>query len=227
MAIIRGGNWLDDHFSRWESSVWELSGWEFSGWEFCGWDFSWVGLVQMEIFLVGVLLGGSCPGGNFPGGSCPGGNFPSGSFPGWELSRWDLSWVEIFFGGSFPAGNCPAGINRVAIFWVGVFMLPMPDYVWICLIMPEYGWTCLNLPGVFCFTLYLEEKKSSFFCGSWKYLIFLCFRINTFRSKISNFLLLFLISTIFYYNLFELLFKNIRIFLNRCFVYVTCYFEIF
>ena len=50
---------------------------------------------------------------------------PDGSFPGWELSRWGLSWVRIFFGGSFPGGNCPVGINRVALFQVGVFMLPL------------------------------------------------------------------------------------------------------
>ena len=179
-------------------------GWDLSRWKFSWWEFSWVGAVRVRIFRVGDVRVGIFQVGVFLGGNCPG-----GTYPGWEFSL-----VEVF----------RLGIVR----WESTgWQLPMPDYVWICLIMPEYGWTCLNLPGVFCFTLYLEEKKSSFFCGSWKYLIFLCFRINTFRSKISNFLLLFLFSTIFYYNLFELLFKNIRIFLNRCFVYVTCYFEIF
>ena len=109
MAIIWGGNWLDEHFSRWESPVRDLSRWEFSGWEF-----SWVGVVGMEIFRVGGFLGGSCPSGNFP----------VESFLGWELSEWDLSWVRIFFGGSFPGGNCPVGIIWVAIFQVGIFMLP-------------------------------------------------------------------------------------------------------
>ena len=108
VAIIRGGNWLDENFSRWEFPVWELCGWQFSGWEF-----SWVGVVWVGIFWVGVFLDESCPGGNFSGGS----------FPGWELSSWDLSWVEIFFGGSFPDGNCPVRIIRVAIFQVRVFIL--------------------------------------------------------------------------------------------------------
>ena len=67
-----------------------------------------------EIFRVGIALGG-----NFPGGNCPG-----GSYPGWEFSRWELSWMGIFFGGSFPGVNCPVGIIRVAIFRVGVFMIP-------------------------------------------------------------------------------------------------------
>ena len=48
VAIIRGGNWLDENFSRREVAEWELSGWEISEWEF-----SWVG----------VFLGGNCPGG--------------------------------------------------------------------------------------------------------------------------------------------------------------------
>ena len=50
---------------------------------------------------------------------------PDGSFPGWELSRCGLSWVEIFFGGFFWGENFPVGIIRVAIFRVGVFMLPL------------------------------------------------------------------------------------------------------
>ena len=37
-----------------------------------------------------------------------GGNFPGGNYPGWEFSGWELSWM-----GSF----------RVAIFWVGVFLV--------------------------------------------------------------------------------------------------------
>ena len=69
-----------------------------------------VGNFRVVIFRVGVTLGG-----NFPGGNCPG-----GIYPGWELS-----WVEIFFGGGFPDGNSPGGIIRVAIFRVGVFMLPL------------------------------------------------------------------------------------------------------
>ena len=68
----------------------------------------------MGIFWVDVFLVGSCPGENFLGGS----------FPGWELSKWDLSWVGIFFGESFPGGNCSVEIIQVAIFRVGVFMLP-------------------------------------------------------------------------------------------------------
>ena len=51
-------------------------------------------------------------------------NFPSGNCPGWELSGWELSWVGIFVRGSFPGRNCPVGIIRVAVFRVGVFMLP-------------------------------------------------------------------------------------------------------
>ena len=40
------------------------------------------------------------------------------------LSEWELSWVETFFGGSFLDGNYPVRITWVAIFWVGVFILP-------------------------------------------------------------------------------------------------------
>ena len=76
VAIIRGGNWLDENFSRWKSPVWELSGWQFSGWEF-----SWVvvvrvGIFQVGVFRVGVFLGRSCPGGTYPG--------------------WEFSLVEVF-----------------------------------------------------------------------------------------------------------------------------------
>ena len=79
MAIIRGGNWLDENFSRRESPVWDLSGWEFSRVgvvlvgifrvEFSGWEFSWVGAVRVGIFRVefswarivqvGLILGGN------------------------------------------------------------------------------------------------------------------------------------------------------------------------
>ena len=114
VAIIRGGNWLDENFSSWESPVRELSGWDFSGCQFSGWEFSWMGVVLVGVFQVWVFLDGSCPGGDFPGGS----------FPGLKSSRWDLSWMAIFFGGNFPGGNCPVGIIRVVIFWMGVFMLP-------------------------------------------------------------------------------------------------------
>ena len=85
-----------------------------------------VGNFRMAIFRVGVFLGGSCPGGNFL----------SGGFPGWEFLGWKFSWV---------GGNCLGGIYprweflwwkfsrwefsggnlRVAIFRVGVFMLPL------------------------------------------------------------------------------------------------------
>ena len=118
MAIIRGGNWLDEYFPRWESSVWGLSGWEFSGWEFSGWDFSWVGVVQVRVFL---------------DGSYPGGSFPGWKLSGWEFSRWEFSWVGIvqvrlilggnflwwkFFGwglsgGNHPGGNFPGGSFHV------------------------------------------------------------------------------------------------------------------
>ena len=73
-----------------------------------------MGDIRVGIFWVDVFLVGSCPGENFLGGS----------FPGWELSKWDLSWVGIFFGESFPGGNCSVEIIQVAIFRVGVFMLP-------------------------------------------------------------------------------------------------------
>ena len=53
-----------------------------------------------------------------------GGHFQGGNSPGWEFSGWGLSLVGIFFGGGLSGGNCPVGIIRVAIFWVGVFMLP-------------------------------------------------------------------------------------------------------
>ena len=73
--IIRGGNWPDENFSRWKSSVWELSGWQFSGWEF-----SWVGVVRVGIVQVGLILGGNflwrkCSGWELPDGNHPGGSF--------------------------------------------------------------------------------------------------------------------------------------------------------
>ena len=78
---------------------------------------------------VEYYLGGNYIRRNFLDCSNPGGNFPGGSyrgweFSGWELSGWELSWVGIFFGGGFLGGNSPGGIIRVAIFWVGVSMLP-------------------------------------------------------------------------------------------------------
>ena len=72
---------------------------------------------------------------------------------------------------------------------------------WICLILPEYASICLN---GFCFTFtycdhlykggtidcYLEEQIFDCFYSNWKYLIlFFCFRLNIFTSKISNLLL--------------------------------------
>ena len=96
-----------------------------------------VAIFRVAIFRVGAFLGGSFPGGNFPGWEFSGWgfsgwelcgwNFPGGSFgnyPGWKLSMWDLSWVGIFFGGIFSRGNCPVRIIRMAVFRVGVFMLP-------------------------------------------------------------------------------------------------------
>ena len=61
-------------------------------------------LSGVEIIWAGIFLGR-----NFPSGNCPG---------------WELSWVGIFVRGSFPGRNCPVGIIRVAVFRVGVFMLP-------------------------------------------------------------------------------------------------------
>ena len=84
-------------------------GWEFYRWELSGWELSLMG-----IFRVGVILNENCPGGSYLGWE----------FSGWELSEWGLSWVGIFFGESFPGGNFPVGIICVAIFRVGVFMLP-------------------------------------------------------------------------------------------------------
>ena len=70
------------------------------GWGFSRWALSWVGIFQVEVVRVGVILGGNCPG---------------GSYPGWGFSLM----------GVFRVGNCPVGIIRVAIFRVGVFMLPL------------------------------------------------------------------------------------------------------
>ena len=58
-----------------------------------------------------------------------GGNFLGGNYPGWEFSGWklcgrELSWVGFFLGGNFPGWNCPVGIIQVAIFQVGVFLVP-------------------------------------------------------------------------------------------------------
>ena len=101
MAIIQGGNWLDENFPGGNLlcgnypggsfSVWELSGWNFSGWQFSRWQFSWVGVVLVGIFWVGVFLGRNCAG---------------GTYPGWEFSlvevfrvgifRWESSVCQIF-----------------------------------------------------------------------------------------------------------------------------------
>ena len=76
---------------------------------FAGRGFSWV-----ESFRVGIILVGY-----FPDGSNPG-----QLFSWWELSLWELSWVGIFLGVNFPSWNYRVGIIGVAIFRVGVFMLP-------------------------------------------------------------------------------------------------------
>ena len=63
-----------------------------------GWQLSGVTIGWMKTFPGGNFQGENYPGGNFLGGSCPG-----GSFPGWELT---------------------GGNHRVAIFRMGVFILP-------------------------------------------------------------------------------------------------------
>ena len=79
----------------------------------------------------------------------------------------------------------------------------MPEYVWI---IPGYVWLCVNVPKfvwMACFTFthcnrlskgtidcFLGKWKFDFFYSSWKYLtLFFVFRLNTFTSKASNFLL--------------------------------------
>ena len=101
VAIIWGGNWLDENFS-------------------------WVGIIRVgnfrvAIFRVGVFLGGSCPGGNFPGGS-----FPGWELSGWEFPVWEFSWVGVVRVGIFLGGNCPGGtypgweFSLVEVFQVGI-----------------------------------------------------------------------------------------------------------
>ena len=85
-------------------------GCNYLGKQLAGWKFSWV-----KIFQVGIILGGNFQGGNCPGGSCP----------GREFSEWELSWLGIFLRGNFPDGNFLVGTIRVAIFWVGVFLVPI------------------------------------------------------------------------------------------------------
>ena len=75
VAIIRGGNWLDEYFSRWEFPGWEISGCQFSGWEF-----SWVGIVQVGLILRGNFLWWKFSEWELSGGNHPGGNFPGGNF---------------------------------------------------------------------------------------------------------------------------------------------------
>ena len=103
----------------------------------------WIGIIWVETFRMGIILGGNCPSGSYPGWEMSrwelswvgifqvedilGGNCPSGSYPRWELSKWELSWVGIFIGGSFLGWNCLVGVIWMAIFWVGVFMLPPKD----------------------------------------------------------------------------------------------------
>ena len=65
MAIIQGGNWLDENFP--------------GGNLLCG---NYPG----ANFPVGVFLCGNYPGGNFPGGS-----FPGWELSGWEVSGWEFS----------------------------------------------------------------------------------------------------------------------------------------
>ena len=79
----------------------------------------WIGVIRVGIFWVVIILGG-----NFPGGNCLGESYPGLKFSEWELSGWELSWAGFFQGGNFPGGNCSVGIIRLAIFWVGVFLVP-------------------------------------------------------------------------------------------------------
>ena len=92
----------------------------------------------------------------------------------------------------------------------------MPNHSKICLNMPQYVWMCLNLPKWLLFymsqlwflfylntwllisTVYslkeheavsLNRKNLTFFIVAESILLIFCFRLNTFTSKISNFLL--------------------------------------
>ena len=104
-----------------------------------GWQLSRVAVGCMKIFHGGNILCGNCPGGYFPGGNFPGGSFPEWEFSWWELSRgefsaWEISWVGIvqvrlilgenFLWWKFSGWELSGGNIRVAIFLVGVFMLP-------------------------------------------------------------------------------------------------------
>ena len=116
MAIIRGSNWLDEKFSRWESPVWELSrvgifqvrvflggscpGGSFPEWELSGWEFSWVGVVRVGIFLGGIVQVGLMLGGNF---LC------------WKFSGWEFS------GGNHPCGNFLGGSFHVTLKRTNIF----------------------------------------------------------------------------------------------------------
>ena len=71
---------------------------------------SLVGIFRVGIAQVGIILGG-----NFPGGNCPG------------RVILGIYRVGVILGGSFLGGNCLLGIIQVAIFRVGVFMLPITN----------------------------------------------------------------------------------------------------
>ena len=107
-----------------ENKAWEWSYGKYDEQEFTGLNIVWVGTILDGIFWIAIIRVGIFWVGIFQVGVILGGSFPGGSYPGWELPEWELSWVGIFFGGGFPGGNCPGGIIRVAIFWVGVFLVP-------------------------------------------------------------------------------------------------------
>ena len=97
VAFIRGGNWLEENFSRREFPGWELSRWQFSGWEL-----SWMGIFRVGIVRVGVILGGNCPDGSYPGWKF----FLVGVFrvgivrgesSGWQFPGWEFSCYSNFY----------------------------------------------------------------------------------------------------------------------------------
>ena len=85
VAIIQGGNWLNENFSTWESPVWKFFGRQFSRLEFSWVGVVRVGVIRLGVFRVGIVQVGLLLGGNFlwwklSGGNHPGGNFAGGSF---------------------------------------------------------------------------------------------------------------------------------------------------
>ena len=98
-----------------------------------------VGIFCVETFQVLIFLGGRCPDGSFSGWS---GNVPGVTYPGWECSL-----VEVF----------RVGHIRVALFWVGLFMLTYFFSEFFVFLEYSYLFAKKNI-SILLVNLFLSEK---------------------------------------------------------------------